>query len=126
MNNPFHIPNLNPLYEEVKAAVLKAQGTDEFLLVDDDQRDTIWTMVFENDDEEYREYQIKALRVKNDILECIYDLPHNWWTVKDVETADELRWSQVRYDDYIYFVPTIFSIAENLPDYLGDEPTMNN
>ena len=120
MNNPFHIPDLTPLYEEVKAAVLKAQGDDGFLMVDDNDKDTIWTMVFENVDEEYREYQIKALRVKNDILECIYDLPHIWWTVEDVETADELQWSSVRHNDYIYFVPTIFSIAENLPDYLYD------
>ena len=121
MNNPFHIPDLTPLYEEVKAAVLKAQGSDGFLVVDDNEKDTIWTMVFENVDEEYREYQIKALRVKNDILECIYDSPHIRWTVEDVANADDEQWDSVEYDDYIYFVPTIFSIAENLPDYLPDE-----
>ena len=121
MNNPFHIPDLTPLYEEVKAAVLKAQGDDGFLMTDDDSCDTIWAMIFEDVDEEYREFQIKALRVKNDTLECLCDLPLVQWTVEDVANADDEQWHSVSYDDYLFFLPTIFSIAENLPDYLPDE-----
>lgn len=118
MNNPFHIPDLTPLYEEVKAAVLKAQGSDGFMMVDNDEYDTIWLLLFEDYEQEYREYQIKALRVKDDRLECIYDSPEARWNAEHVTSADDKQWCNVRNDDYIYFVPTIFNIAENLPDYL--------
>lgn len=115
------IPDLTDLYESVKTFVLEHQEPAGFIYTQNSDCDTIWTMVWDGSDCEYTEYEVKALRVKNNSLECIYDRPYLDWSKQAIACADDDTWYNVRYDDSIFFLPTIFSIAENIEQYVDEQ-----
>lgn len=118
--NKISIPDLTPMYESVKSFVLEHQEPAGFLYTQNSECDTIWVMVYEDYDFTYLEFEIKALRVKNNSLECIYDRPYLDWSKEAIANAPDEEWHDVRWDDFIYFIPTIFNIAENIEEYVKE------
>lgn len=116
----FKIPNLMPMYEAVSDFVSTHQGKSGFIRTQDTRCDTIWVMLFEDYDYSYIENEMKAIRVKNGVLECIHDRPYIDWSPQAIAAASDEEWCSIMYDDEIYFLPTIFNIAENINQYVYD------
>lgn len=117
-NNPFCIPDLNPMYNKVKDFVKEHQGEKGFILTDNSECDTIWTIVYDGYYGEVREFEVKAVRVVGDRLECYYDLPGVTYKEKDIEYIETRDWHSVVTDDEVMYIPTIFSIAESISEYV--------
>lgn len=128
--NPFGIPDLTPMYEKVKEYVKKHQGEKGFILTDNSQYDTIWAIAFDEGHNTAWEPEVKAVRVdKHNNLQVIVDNSSIAYDdnavmeAKGPEEADSYigSWDDVQYSDYIYFIPTIFNIAESIREYVNEE-----
>ena len=117
--NPFRIPDLTPMYEAVRDYVKAHQGKKGFICTDDDDCDTIWTIVYSYDDFRAYEFQVKAVRVdKHNNLQIAYDTSNVIYTNKSINLGEGVEWCDVQYDDYVYYIPTIFNLAENIREYV--------
>lgn len=116
--NPMRIPDLTPMYEAVRDFVKENQGDKGFICTDDEKCDTIWTIVYSDMYATSFEYEVKAVRVKNEDLEIIYDYPGIIYEDEEIRNRDEDDWSSVQYDDFVYYIPTIFNLAENIQEYV--------
>ncbi len=127
-NNPFHIPDLTQMYEAVRDFVKEHQGKKGYILTepaqDETLYDTIWGFTYNESERQAEEAQVKAVRVsKDNELQVILDQYAIWddESVKNVgEDYDCIFgcWANVEYDDCVYFIPTIFNIAENIQQYI--------
>lgn len=117
-NNPFKIPDLTPMYEAVRDYVLCHQGANGFILTDNSECDTMWTIVYDMEYYEAHEYEIKAVRVKNKTLEILFDPSSVTYTEDSVKNFDDDDWHPVMFDDVVYYIPTIFSLAECIQEYV--------
>ena len=128
-DNPFKIPDLTPMYEAVRDYVKKHQGEKGFILTDNPDCDTIWTIVFDDYDYDAKEYEVKAIRVNEyNSLQIIYDpssVKYDESSVCDMMEDNEV-WYDVQYDDYVYFIPTIFNIAESIQEYVETQNNAKN
>lgn len=106
------------MVEAVKAFVSEHQGEKGFILTEDAKADVINDIEFNFDDTQVREFQVKAVRVKNNDLQVLTDVYNCTYDEDAVSTADENQWMSVQYDDRVYFIPTIFNIAENIEEYI--------
>lgn len=124
-NNPFSIPDLTPMLDAVKAFVKEHQGEKGFILTDNPENDTIWAICYDETKNSAWEPEVKAVRVnKHGVLQVVVDNSSVRYDEDSVakipeETQDVCGfWLDVQYDDYLYFVPTIFNIAENIEEYV--------
>lgn len=119
-NNPFNIPDLMPMYRSVRDWVKEHQTS--FILTDNQDCDTIWTFVYDYRANSAFEYEVKAVRVdSHDSLQILYAPSNERYNDIDIGcTADEY-WHDVLDDDYVYFNPTIFNIAEFIREYVETE-----
>ena len=116
--NPMRIPDLSPMYEAVRDFVKENQGDKGFICTDNYECDAIWCIVYDLDYFEAHEYEVKAVRVKNKNLEILFDSPSIRYDDKSCAEIDDDAWCDVMYDDCVYYVPTIFNIAENIQEYV--------
>lgn len=120
-NNPFGIPDLRPLYEKVRDYVKEKQGKKGYILTDDPDHPAIYTLVYMDKEFEGRESQVKALRVnEKDELQLVYNSPRIRYTEEDIERDNEEnvdQWADLWDDENVYFIPTIFNIAEIIREY---------
>lgn len=122
-NNPFEIPDLTVMYEAVRDYVAEHQGPKGFILTDDQNYDTIWTIVYEPKYNEGREYEVKAVRVDRYYhLQIVFDLSSVTYNDEAVAALDDNKWYDVRYDDNVYYNHTIFNIAEYIREYVKENP----
>lgn len=126
-NNPFSIPDLTPMLDAVEAFVKEHQGEKGFILTDNPENDTIWAICYDETQNSAWEPEVKAVRVnKHGVLQAVIDNSSVCYDEERVakipeETQDVCGfWLDVRYDDYLYFIPTIFNIAENIEEYVED------
>ncbi len=118
--NPFNIPNLQPMVDAVTAFVGKNQGKKGFILTDNPDKDRIYDIEYSFDDNRADEFHVKAIRVKNGMLEIITDVSNVRYNDEEVREIPESDWDSVQYSDIIFFVPTIFNIAENIEEYVSE------
>lgn len=118
--NIFKIPNLQPMLEAVTAFVLNHQGDKGFILTDNPDKDRIYDIEYSFDDNRADEFHVKAIRVKNGMLEIITDVSNVRYNDEAVREIPESVWDSVKHSDLIYFVPTIFNIAENIEEYVSE------
>lgn len=118
-NNPFKIPNLRPMLEAVTEYVKEHQGERGFILTDVGENDTIHSIEYDFYLNSVQELHVKAVRVNEhgrmEILTELFNIKYNEQAVK---AAKETDWMDVEYTDSLYFVPTIFNIAENIAEYV--------
>lgn len=127
-NNPFGIPDLTPMLEKVTAYVKEHQGEKGFINTDNMDCDTIWGLIYDERLNEGVEVQVKAVRVnEHGILEAMVDYdPNTIYTDDGITESEKLNHNtsvygtflDVRNDDYLYFIHTIFNIAENIREYV--------
>ena len=121
MNN---IPNLDPLYEEVVAYVKEHQGEKGYIDCQPFQKesgDTIYAIMYDDDERKGIEYYVYAVRVVDDdlevLLEPIMSSYRVTYTPDDFTDKDaEDKWFSVRCSD-VYYIPTLFDIAECIEEY---------
>ena len=116
--NPMRIPDLSTMYEAVRDFVMEHQGDKGFICTEDNGGDTIWTYVYDDTLSSIHEFQIKAIRVKNNRIEILYDLSQIYYEDEMVKIQSEDEWYDVQYADLILYVQTIFNIAECVQEYV--------
>lgn len=118
MKNIFKIPNLQPMLEAVTDFVLNHQGDKGYILTDDSGKDYIYDIEYSIEENCAGEFHVKAVRVKHGILEIITDASNVRYNDETVKEISESVWDSVQYSNVIYFIPTIFNIAENIEEYV--------
>ena len=112
------------LFEAVKAFVLEHQGKKGFINTSNDSKsELIWTLEFDNDnggDPMFAELIVAAVRVKDGNLEILYN---RGLGLDDEEIAEECEgndagWTDIYRDNSVIFLNTLFSIAENIEDFV--------
>lgn len=113
------IPSLMPLKECVMNYIEKHQGEKGYI---DCQLslngDIIYGIVFDDFSGTGIEKYVYGVRVKNDDIEVLLvDITHTYTeTYSDEDFKDEDKWLSIQWSD-VYFVPTLFNIAENIEEY---------
>jgi hypothetical protein len=119
-----NIPNLDPLYEEVVAYVKEHQGEKGYIDCQpfmEESGDTIYAIMYDDDEWRGVEYYVYGVRVVDDDLEVLLEPIMNSYRVTyapdDFTNKDaEDKWFSVRWSD-VYYIPTLFNIAECIEEY---------
>ena len=130
MNN---IPNLDALYEGVCTYVKEHQGEKGYIDVQPYQEepgDIIYTFEYNEDSgwgEERMVYGVRWNEEEKDLEICFEPFMRTYHLVYDekafkgeYEGEDKdanAEWYSVRWSDIVYYVPTLFNIAENIEEY---------
>lgn len=128
-----NIPNLDGLYEEVATYVREHQGEKGYIdcqPYQEEPGDIIYTFEyneFSGWGEERMVYGVRWNEEERDLEICFEPYVRSYRLVYDekafkgeYEGEDKeanAEWYSVRWSDIIYFIPTIFSIAENIEEY---------
>lgn len=118
------IPKLDRMYDAVKAFVRKHQGKKGYIETQNADCDTIYTLVYSEDIFDAMEMRVHGVRVNpaNDELEIIYDNDtHYPYRIKyghEDFVSPEAEWESVKDSDIVYFIPTIFDIAQFIEEYV--------
>ena len=114
---------LKHCHDIIKSFVEKRQGSDGFLMVDEEDIDHAYALVWDGEYYNYTEYPIIAVRVHEDRIQILYDSPKVKWTTEAVADAmkDETSWFDIYNDCDIYYYPTLISIFECLSGFEDGE-----
>lgn len=122
--NPFRVPDLDPMYEALKRFIKTNQQENEkgYILTDIKELDSIYAIHYNYDEGEVHESHVKAIRVDEyDDIQVLIDIWNVNYDDEAVKSAKHEDWYDIRFDDFIYYVPTIFSIAENIQEYVKSD-----
>ncbi|MBQ9173731.1 MAG: hypothetical protein IJ161_08395 [Bacteroidales bacterium] len=117
--NPLNAPDLTPMLKAVKDFVTKHQGEKGFILTDRPEYDAIYSIEYNDEEGRADEFHVKAIRVKNNCLEILTDLYNVRFDEDAIAEIKDDEWLSVQFSDYVYFVPTLFNIVENLWEYVN-------
>ena len=126
-----NIPNLDPLYEEVVAYVKEHQGKKGYIDCQPYQEnpgDIIYTVIYNEESGWGEERMVYGVRVEdNDLQICFEPYMRTYRLVYDEkafkgeyegEDADaNAEWYSVRWSDEVYYILTLFNIAEIIEEY---------
>ena len=126
----FKIPNLDPMYDAVCKYVKEHQGEKGYIDCQPYQEnagDTIYTIVYEDfsgQGEERLVYGVRWNEEAQDLEICFepymrtYKLTYDESNFKGTCEEDDANaeWYSVKWSD-VYYIPTIFSIAESIWEY---------
>ena len=117
-NNPFFVPNLQPMYDAVRDYVRAFQGKRGFLLTEDNQKKTICGYLYDEKLQLHVERQVKGVRVTPEgQLEVVMDEPAKHYTNIALGKLQHECWIDIRNNANVHFVPTLFSLADAISDY---------
>lgn len=126
-----NIPNLDALYEEVVAYVQEHQGEKGYIDCQPYQEnpgDIIYTFEYNEESGWGEERMVYGVRVEDGELQIcfepymrtchlVYDeMAFNGEYEGEYEDANA-EWYSVRWSDVIYYVPTLFNIAQCIEEY---------
>lgn len=117
-----NIPNLDSLFNEVCEFVREHQGEKGYIDCQpfmDEPGDIIYGFIYDDFVGSGIEKYIYAVRVKDGDLECILEDVTRSYRIKYAEEDYkdlEDEWVSVRWSD-VYYVPTLFNIAESIEEY---------
>lgn len=130
MNN---IPNLDALYEEVCTYVKEHQGEKGYIdcqPYQEEPGDIIYTFEYNEDSgwgEERMVYGVRWNEEEEDLEICFEPFMRTYHLVYDEKSFNgeyegedkdaNAEWYSVRWSDIVYYVPTLFNIAENIEEY---------
>ena len=113
-NNPFNIPDLDPMLKAVSNFVKENQGEKGFINTHTDEGDILYGYRYNGN--ELKEYRIMAVAfMDNELCILLDDEPLEDYSDKAVEERLD-QFESVRYSDVMY-VQTIFNIAEIIEEY---------
>ena len=128
-----NIPNLEPLYDEVLAYVKEHQGEKGYIDCQPYQEnpgDIIYTFVYNEESAWGEERMVYGVRVVDDgegddLQICFEPYMRTYRTIYDDEVFQgkcedseaNAEWYSVRWSDIVYYIPTIFNIAEVIEEY---------
>ena len=128
-----NIPNLDDLYEEVATYVREHQGEKGYIDCQPYQKepgDIIYTFEyneFSGWGEERMVYGVRWNEEERDLEICFEPYVRSYRLVYDEKAFKgeyegeyedaNAKWYSVRWSDIVYFIPTIFSIAECIEEY---------
>ena len=113
------IPSLIPLKECVMSYIEKHQGEKGYVDCQPSLKgDIIYGIVFDVWSGTGIEKYVYGVRVKNEDIEVLLvDVTATYTeTYSDEDFKDEDKWLSIQWSD-VYFVPTLFNIAENIEEY---------
>lgn len=115
------IPNLDDMYNDVVKFVKANQGEKGYI---DCQPflngDIIYGFIYDDEERRGVENYVYAVRVVDDDLECLLEPVMNSYRVKYAPedfTSEDREWYSVRWSD-VYYIPTLFNIAESVGEYV--------
>lgn len=120
-----NIPNLDPLFEEVLDFVKTNQGEKGYIDCQPSlNNDIIYGIVFDDFMGSGLEKYVYGVRVDEtdgvaDVEILLKDITHAYrtlYTDEDFKASDE--WVSLKWSD-VYFVPTLFNIAESIEEYIN-------
>lgn len=118
------IPNLDNLFKKTCEFVKGHQGEKGYIETQNDDCDTIFTLVYFESEFQAKEMRVHGVRVNptNDDLEIVYDNDVTGslrieYSEEDFKSKDA-EWESVRWSDVVYYVLTIFNIAEFIEEYV--------
>jgi len=117
------IPDLSPMYEAVRDLVKENQGDKGYIDCQPSLGcDIIYGMMYDDDYGAGTEQYVYGVRVIDDELEVLLEPIMRTYRVvyKDedfMNSDNENKWYSLRWSD-VYYVPTIFNIAECIQEYV--------
>lgn len=118
------IPNLDNLFKKTCEFVKEHQGEKGYIETQNTDCDTIFTLVYFESEFQAKEMRVHGVRVNpaNDDLEILYDNDVTGritieYSEEDFKSKDA-EWESVRWSDVVYYVLTIFNIAEFIEEYV--------
>lgn len=115
------IPDLRPLYEAVRDLVAFAQGEKGYIDTQDLSCDFLYAVEYSEERRQGVETRIHGVRVRDGELEILTheDVGSVHVVYGDEDFSDpEAEWERVRDSDIVYFIPTLFNIAEDIEEYI--------
>lgn len=123
----FNIPNLDSLYAEVIAYVNEHQGEKGYIDCQPIQYincqpvskgDSIYCFVYNEEYLQGEENLVYGVRVKDGDLEiCFEPITKTYGLEYGDDDFQNAEWYSVRWSDAVYYVPTLFNIAECIEEY---------
>lgn len=119
--NPIHVPDLKPLYKEVKEFILTNQPTDGYIDTQDPDMEDIFCLLYNDKLFKAEEQKVRAVRVNSGTGEV------EVMVVPGVKEPAVLSENQIRdlarnwlpiTDENIYYVHVLFMLAEKLYQYV--------
>lgn len=122
------IPNLDTMYNDVCKFVKAQQGEKGYIDTQSDENDTIYGFEYNYDYQQGEERVVHGVRWNEEdqdlqvVLEPImrtYKVTYDEesFTGKCEDPDANAEWESVKWSD-IYYIPTIFSIAESIWEYV--------
>lgn len=117
-----HVPSLDGLYDDVVAFVKERQGKKGYIDVQPALNlDGIYCFVFEDETGCGEEKTVYGVRVvdsdgADDLQVCFETFTRTYHVKYRKKDFMEAEWMSVRWS-HVYYVPTIFSIADNIEEY---------
>lgn len=116
------IPDLNPMYNAVVEFIKTHQGEKGYIDTQNDDLDTIYTYAFNYDSNAFEENVVHGVRVVDNEIEVVYEpFTRTYKVVYDEDSfkSEDTEWESIRGGDIAY-IPTIFSIAESIWEYVEE------
>jgi len=112
------------LYRTTVNYVAEHQGDKGFILTCTNnetniKNDVIWAIHMDCCDG-LMEQQVKAVRVEHGTLQIIVDDMCISYSDNDVKELRESEWYLVDDDDYVYYYPTLYSVASYIEQYVKE------
>lgn len=113
--------DLDPMYNSVCKFVKAHQGEKGYIPTQNYSLDTIYGFIFDDGECRGVEIEIMGVRVKDGDLEIVWEHSHPGCVITYDENSyeDDAEWWSLRWSD-IYYVPTLFNIAEYIEEYVEE------
>lgn len=117
------IPSLDRLYASVREHIRQHQGEKGFVSTQNPRLDPIFCFYWADD--QNLEYKIHGVRVKNDLIEIIFDCDVPGMTRIEYNTesfnASDADWQALEISSDLMYIQTLFDLAMNIEEYTGHD-----
>lgn len=117
--NPFRIPNLKPMLSKVKKYVRTAQKDRGYIDTQGQPHDTIYSFGFDPNTRAGVEMEVHGIRVTDggDLQIVQKPIASTYYEKLSDDDFKDADWVSITDDPSVYFIPTIFNIAESIKQY---------
>lgn len=123
INGKIRIPNLDIMYDDVCKFVKEHQGEKGYIDTQSDECDTIYCIAysdFSSQGEENIVYGVRWNETEQDLEICYEPYMRTYRVVYDEDAFKDAEWDSVKWSDAVYYIPTIFNIAESIEEYVEE------
>lgn len=117
------IPSLDRLYASVREHIRQHQGEKGFVSTQNARLDPIFCFYWA--DGQNLEYKIHGVRVKNELIEIIFDADISGMTRIEYNTesfnASDADWQALETSGDLMYIQTLFDLARNIEEHAGHD-----